>query len=152
MYMIKITGVLAVMIGVVGLLDSWKKTMAQQKMKTPVFFDGVKGENEYFTKICRKISQDLIEHKYPQGAECWDMAWKKELNKYGFDSDTKRIINESGKYFFEISPDEMEERLLEYNRALEKKIENETLKYQEKRKVVYPVGMLGGIMLVIILL
>ena len=60
MYMIKITGVLAVMIGVVGLLDSWKKTMdqrllflgdfcrlyksgrfylAQQKMKTPVFFD-----------------------------------------------------------------------------------------------------------------
>lgn len=74
------------------------------------------------------------------------------LNKYGFDSDTKRIINESGKYFFEISPDEMEERLLEYNRALEKKIENETLKYQEKRKVVYPVGMLGGIMLVIILL
>ena len=75
MYMIKITGVLAVMIGVVGLLDSWKKTMdqrlsfladfcrlyksgrfylAQQKMKTPVFFDGFKGENEYFTKICRK--------------------------------------------------------------------------------------------------
>ena len=60
MYMIKITGVLAVMIGVVGLLDSWKKAMdqrlsfladfcrlyksgrfylAQQKMKTPVFFD-----------------------------------------------------------------------------------------------------------------
>ena len=121
-------------------------------MKTPVFFGGFKGENEYFTKICRKISQNLIEHKYTQGAECWDMAWKKELNKYGFDSDTKRIINESGKYFFEISPDEMEERLLEYNRALEKKIENETLKYQEKRKVVYPVGMLGGIMLVIILL
>lgn len=30
MYMIKITGVLAVMIGVVGLLDSWKKTMDQR--------------------------------------------------------------------------------------------------------------------------
>ena len=30
MYMIKITGVLAVMIGVVGLLDSWKKMMDQR--------------------------------------------------------------------------------------------------------------------------
>ena len=30
MYMIRITGVLAVMIGVVGLLNSWKKTMDQR--------------------------------------------------------------------------------------------------------------------------
>ena len=31
-------------------IKSGRFYLAQQKMKTPVFFDGFKGENEYFTK------------------------------------------------------------------------------------------------------
>lgn len=80
MYMIKITGVLAVMIGVVGLLDSWKKTMdqrlsfladfcrlyksgrfylAQQKMKTPVFLMDLKVKMNILQRYAGKFRKIL---------------------------------------------------------------------------------------------
>ena len=78
------------------LYKSGRFYLAQQKMKTPVFFDGFKGENEYFTKICRKISQNLIEHKYPQGAElflaCEDLAEAHQLSACIFGVETPRHL------------------------------------------------------------
>lgn len=171
--MIKLIGCCTIMFAIAGLINEWYKRclnqlqllralkdlyengafyLARQQQRTPAFFEGISGNKKEFNIICHEIGVLLKSKKYKSGDVCWRQVWEKKLRQSTFDENTRELILLSGSAFFEKNSQSMELKLLENSREIEKEIARHSEMYREKFRVICPVGILAGVMLLIILL
>lgn len=162
----KILGGIFLLGGVAGMLHNW--TLEQQKRQRRleellVFFQRsiaiMETEKikviDYFAKQnlkeLQEISRRLSTNMYPNGQMVWEEVFKEEEQNLSFDKDTFQMILNAGNGFFGRSRDENIRFLKKGVRFLEEQQKKLKEKEKQERKVWIPVGMLGAVMLVIIL-
>lgn len=169
--MLSAIGCIGIMLGTVGGLYAWeeqqcekrrylqelyqmfrkgKYELAGQQMRCIDFFDHYHSMKRDVEEVCRRISQMLLDHEVTSGEEAWKQIWEEKLRLYHFSREEREIVCMSGAAFFGKNLKETEELFTIYQAQYERLIAQNRQLHKEQRKVVLPVGMLGGIMLIIL--
>ena len=169
----KIIGILILGTGILGLIHDWlyrhqirrkrmeelmsffrKAIYAMEETKTPwiLFFDAYEGNDICVTESVHEVSKKLKENRYPKGELAWQDAMEEREKEWDFSKEAFELLLASGNAFFGKSQKENLELMRMYMKLFEECEKRETQSFGEKKKVWIPVGALGGIMLVIILI
>lgn len=167
----KIVGVVLIFGGVAGFLYSWicgqkekqmrleecilflQKSifaMDTEKVRVIDYFAKYVSRDSILTEALHEIAKRLATNTYPKGQDAWEEVLKEEETNFGFDKETFEVILQVGNGFFGRSCEENICFLQKNLKELEKQQEKIKEKDTQERKVWVPVGMLGGVMLIII--
>ena len=109
-----------------------------------------------YDSVLALVLEDVLEqmrnHTYPSGAVLWREVWNSHRGEWNVDGANWTLILDTGKAFYGNNLKENLEYLRTLQGLLKEGIREEKNKWKEKQKVLTPVGILGGIMIVIILL
>lgn len=108
--------------------------------------------NVILGRALAEIIQRLSINTYPHGQMVWEEVFREEEQNLNFDRDTFQSIVQAGNGFFGRDRAENISFLEKSIKELEQQREKMKEKNVQERKVWLPVGMLGAVMLVIILL
>ncbi len=105
-----------------------------------------------FARGIGALRQALENRQYSRGQDAWRKSWKPIIRSRGIDPFTETVILESAEGFFSKSTENMGKQLEESRKFIENKIKEYEENYREKKRIVYPVAMLSGLALLIILI
>jgi len=167
----KIVGIVLLLGGIAGGLYQWMELqkerqeridafciflhksifmMESEKIKVIDYFAKYDSQDSGIVELLHEISKRLRENIYPNGQFVWENVLK-EMD-WNLDKETYLIIVKAGNGFFGRNREEN----ISFLKQQLKELEKQQLKNKEndakERKVWVPVGMLGGIMLVILFL
>lgn len=174
----KIVGIVMLLGGVIGFLYSWicgqkerQKRMEEfiiflqksifamesEKIKVIDYFSNyvsrksqIIGDNDkVLENILHEIAKRLSMNTYPKGQDAWEEVLREEEANLDFDKETFGVILQVGNGFFGRSCEENICFLQKSLNELEKQQEKLKERDAKERKVWVPVGMLGGVMLMI---
>lgn len=121
-----------------------------EKVKIISFFSGYDCEDKLLVETLHEIASKLRSNTYPEGQMVWEEVFKEKEQNWTFDKETFGMILKAGNGFFGRNKNENICFLQKSIRELEMQKERQKEKDAKERKVWIPVGLLGGIMLVII--
>ncbi len=171
--MLKIVGIFIVLIGTVGAINSWREKQRMQikhikqmcrffqraryafeaeKLPCIDFFSSYQTDDEVLQETMNTLVALLRSHKYPTGETAWKDAFLEHIDSWGLEKEGYDIVIASGKAFFGKNLAENIEQMETYEKQLSEYLALEERTFREKNKVFTPVGFLGGIMLVILLI
>ena len=165
-------GVLFVLGGIAGILHSWVRlqkkrrkrleefiqfihksiyAMESEKVKIIDFFlQYQKKEDELLEYTLHEIANRLKENTYAVGQSAWEEVFREKKQEWMQQEEVFQGILQTGKGFFGRSVQENTSVLQKNLQELERlKLECKKKEIQE-RKVWIPVGMLGGMMIIIL--
>ncbi len=169
----KIVGIIIMVIGIVGFIHDWilrhitrrkrmeeflfffrKAVYAMEETHTPwiMFFEKYEGRDACVTESVHEVADRLKENRYPKGELAWQDVMTERRDTFDFSKDTFELLYHSGNAFFGKSQKENLELLRLYIKLLSDCKERESKEFAERKKVWIPVGTLGGIMVIIILI
>ena len=126
--------------------------MEEEKVRIIDYFEGYQSRDIILKESLQEIAGRLRQNVYPSGQMIWEEVFWEKKNEWNCDEETFGIILAVGNGFF---GKKRSENVCFLRRSL-KQLETQRDKSREKdaqeRKVWIPVGMLGGIMLMIILI
>lgn len=168
----KIIGMLGILAGIAYLLYLWileQKSkhrrmeelivflqrsifaMEEERIYIIDYFKNYVSREKILEESLHEIAEDLEKNVYPDGRMVWENVFLRKKQEWGLDAYTYEIVTGMGKGFFGRCRGEnvcfMQRDLLKLEEQLGKRRETDA----KERKVWIPVGMLGGIMLMIIL-
>lgn len=162
-----------ILLGAIGTIVSWQETRKVQmgrlkalcdfyhrahyafeaeKMHCIDFFETYQTEEKVLKKTMEILVSMLRLHTYPTGETAWRAAFSSMQEEWGLKKEGWEIVIASGKSFFGKNLSENLEQMEVYQNRMQEQIALEEQDFREKRKVFMPVGLLGGIMLIIILI
>ena len=168
----ELLGIIFLLGGVSGLLYQWILVQREKQKRMEAFTIFLRKsifmiEKEkiklidYFQRGCTdtvlqsilcEIARRLSENRYPDALEVWEAVFRENKERTAFDEETFHIILESGRGLFGCS---RTENICFLKKSLSE-MEEQQRKIREKdaqaRKVWVPVGMLGAVLLVILLI
>lgn len=172
--MLKFVGAVCVLGGTAGVLHSWireqkeqqkrmenfifflqksRYVMSTEKIKIVDYLDRyVEQKDILLAQILDEIRKRLLTNTYPNGQMVWEEVFREEEEKLHFDKEVFLVIVQAGNGFFGRSREENISFLQKSIEDLEQEQERLKEKSIQERKVWIPVGMLGSVMLVILLL
>lgn len=174
----KIVGIVLMLCGVIGILYQWISTqkekqlrleeiilfiqksifaMESEKVKVIDYFANyvsqknrmIGDKDKVLQKTLHEVAKRLATNTYPKGQDAWEEVLKDEEANFGLDKETFDVILHVGNGFFGRSCEENMCFLQRSLKELEKQQEKIKEKDKQERKVWVPVGMLGGVMLMI---
>lgn len=167
----KIIGIVFVLGGIAGVLFQWVQSqkekqhrieefcvflhksifmMESEKIKVIDYFaKSVTGDSR-ITETLHEIAKRLRMNIYPNPQLVWEDVLKEQ--SWNLDEEIFSIILKSGNGFFGRNREENISFLKKQLEELEKQKRKNKEKDVKERKLWFPVGMLGGVMLVILLL
>lgn len=168
----KIVGMFLVMSGIAGCIYSWissQKTkhrrmeeliiflqksvfaMEEEKVRIIDYFGSYRSKDSVLEETLQEIAHRLRQNCYPDGQLVWeDVIWEKK-EEWNYDEETFGMILAVGNGFFGKKRTENVCFLRKSLKQLELQRDKNKERDTQERKVWIPVGMLGGIMLMIIL-
>ena len=168
----KVLGVFLVLAGVAGLLYSWvslqkerqarleemiqfiyKSTYAMETEKVRVieFFEKYYKENDTLLgNTLHEIAERLRLHVYPSGQEVWEEVFQEKRKVWILEEEMFESILRVGSGFFGRSREENIGILRKWLKEIERIQKKGKEKEEQERKVWIPVGMLGGLMIIIL--
>ena len=170
--MLSVVGCVGIMLGTIGGLWAWEEQQCEQQrflqemyqmfrkgkyalvgqqVRSVDFFRGYHTAKKEIEVACKAIAEKLLRHEVSSGEIAWRQVWEEGLRSYHFSREEREIWLMSGTAFFGKNMKETEELFTIYQLQYEHLIDQNRQLHKEKRKVVLPVGMLGGIMLIILL-
>ena len=171
--MLSAIGCLGIMLGTFGGLWAWeeqqcakrnylqemyqmfrkgKYALVGQQMRCIEFFQEYPSEREEIEASCKQIARKLINHEVASGELAWKKVWEEGMQPYHFSREEREVVLLSGAAFFGKNLKETEELFDIYQMQYERLVMQSRQLHKEQRKVVLPVGMLSGIMLIILLI
>lgn len=171
--MFKLIGIIIMMIGVIGLLFNWnlsyseknKKLKAFEELMTQTifrlerenirlcdFFEEVNTGNSQINKGCKEISEMLREHQVSSVAQAWKTAWKSKLVEWGLKAREREMILNFANIYLAGDLDEIMDKAQAGREDLNILRKQEQNSYEQKKKILFPVGMLSALMVIIILI
>lgn len=125
--------------------------MEKEKVHIIPYLKGYFCKEEILKETLEEIAERLSRNQFPDAVEVWETVFWEKRKRLGVSENVLNIMKASGQGFFGRS---REENICFLQKCL-KELEAESGRIKEKdaqeRKVWVPVGMLGGIMLLIIL-
>lgn len=171
--MLSVAGCMGIMLGTIGILLGWeeqqlarirylqefyqlfrkgKYALVGRRQKCVDFFKEYQSAQEEVTEACAQIAEKLMHHEVAFGDMAWKSVWEEYMEQFHFSREEKEMVYLSGMAFFGKSMEEVDELFGIYQKQYEELMEKEKQVHQEKKKVVVPVGVLSGIMLIILLI
>lgn len=177
--MFKLVGIVMMGIGIMGVIKDWmfrqirrqkrmeeiisfyrKAVYAIEETQTPLipFFESIESveslgnRDSCLTDCVHEIAARLKENRYPKGKSAWQEVMKEQRERWDFSKESFDLLFHSGSAFFGKSQKENLELLRLYIRLFSDCARKEKMAFAEQKKVWIPVGALGGIMLVIMLM
>lgn len=169
----KIMGIVILAIGIVGYMYDWmnrhitrnkrmeeiliffrKAVYAMEETHTPWirFFEDYQGGVLEITDSIHEVACRLKEHRYPKGETAWQDVMMENRESLDLSKEAFDLMYSSGDAFFGKSQKENLEQLNLYIKLLYECKEQERKEFAEKKRVWIPVGALGGVMIIIILI
>lgn len=169
--MLNTFGCLGIIFGTVGVLLAWeeqqcmkrrylqemyqmfrkgKYALVGQQMRCTEFFKEYHSSVKEIEQACKSICKKLLEHEVSSGEQAWKAVWEEMMLPYHFSKEEREVVRMSGAAFFGKNLKETEELFTIYQKQYEYLVNQRKEVYREKRRVVLPVGMLSGIMLIIL--
>lgn len=169
----KMVGIVILVIGIVGYIYDWisrhitrskrleeiliffrKAVYAMEETHIPWirFFEEYHGEFLEITDSIHEVAYRLKEHRYPKGEPAWQDVMTENRESLDLSKEAFELLYHSGDAFFGKSQRENLEQLNMYIKLLYECKEREDKEFAEKKKVWIPVGTLGGVMIIIILI
>lgn len=169
----KLVGIGMIGIGIIGCLRAWIygysgqircmeaviaflrhaiHTMESNPKPWQEFFANYEGQDKNLNGFVQKVGEMLKEFHFATGEEAWKEAMKESGIHFFLTEEGYSLLYEISKGFFGLSKEENKEVLTYYKRRMEECLEEEKRKFSQQRKIVLPMGALGGVMLVILLL
>ena len=137
---------------VIALLRHAIHTMESNPRPWQEFFASYEGQDKNLNEFVKKLWEYLSEFRFATGEESWREAMKVTRIGDFLPEEGCTLLSEMSKGFFGISKEENQEVLTYYKRRVEECLKEEKRKFSQQRKIVLPMGALGGVMLVILLL
>jgi stage III sporulation protein AB len=116
------------------------------------FFEEYEGQEKCIVESVHEVAKRLKEHRYPKGELAWQEVMIEQKEAIDLSKEAFELVSHVGDAFFGRSQKENLESLRWYIKLLEKCKEQEGKAFIEKKKVWIPVGALGGVMIIIILI
>ena len=169
----KIVGIALIMSGVSGYLYQWQKEqkrrfekiesvilflqksvfiMEAENIKIAQLLDSYQTKEMILKETLSEISRRLKLNVYPSGEAVWEAVFKEKEQNWNIDAETFGLILLAGNGFFGRNRGENICFLQKSIKELELQKKKNREKDAKEKKVWIPVGMLGGIMLVILLI
>jgi len=167
----KLLGIICIMGGIAGYLYQWQCEQKKQRERVEAFLLFLRksvfvmeSENIKVVKLLEdyperemvlkdtlsEIARRLSLNIYPKEEVAWEEVLREEEQNWGLDKETFGLIINAGSGFFGRNRSENICFLQKSIRELEEKEKKNREQDAKKRKVWVPVGMLGGLMLVIL--
>lgn len=171
--MLKVIGIILVVAGVIGILFCWYKNTSQslinlkaiiemlysaeyvcvdENVKNSDFFIGIKCTSPVIEKMCNDVGQNMLSHAWPTGMEIWRNTVISFSGGLFLGKEEMSILLETGTSFFSKSQKEKKERIRMYRGQFERAYDKQIDNFKEKKKIYIPLGLMGGILVIIILL
>ncbi len=171
--MLKLLGVTAVMTAILGMLFSWQArergriarlkelegflrrtyyAMQAEHVRIIDYAQQYRSREAVLEDTLRHLAGLLLENIYATGEQAWNAACDLEKKNWGLGQDAWELLLSCGTALFGRNLEENLNALSEMNKRIEKLIEEERCEFAEKRKVFTPIGLLGGVMLIVVLL
>ena len=126
--------------------------LVDQNVKTVIFFDEYSCDEEIINYEINQLARLLKSHSVRTGVEGWNRVMKSACEKLEIDDEIQMIIQNSGESFFEKNTNQISQKLKQYRKWITGIAIEQKEKYKSNEKVLYPVSVLCGLMLVIILI
>jgi stage III sporulation protein AB len=110
------------------------------------------GKDALLGDMLRELAGVLTDHTSPSGEQAWEAVCAGRKKEWDVSEAAWEILNACGKALFGNNLAENLKYLQALERKMEEQIAQEERIFAEKRKILTPVGLLGGIMLIVILL
>lgn len=171
--MLKLSGAIMIMLGIIGILNVWEEhqkirrrhlwgiyhllvkgenALVKERIKCSDFLGHVTGNEPLICEACRIIEHELKLHNVRTGEIAWNNVWQGYQRKLMLSQEEENFLYSSGRAFFGKNVEEIEQLFELYKQQCLRLIEGQKREYLEKRKVMIPVGILGGIVLIILLI
>jgi len=169
----KLLGIIFVMGGVSGYLYCWQSeqrkreerivafilflqraryAMETENIKVGQLLEQVQVKEEVLRETLSEIAIRLRLNIYPNGPSVWEEVFKEKEQNWNVDEETFGLMIYAGNGFFGKNKGENICFLQKSIRELEERQRYNQIKATEEKKVWVPVGVLGGLMLVILLI
>ena len=171
--MLKLVGICVIFGGILGGIVSWNENrrmkigdmvLLEQFVSHAVY--RLETEKVYVAELLevtgeisdrlRDTFQDIVakmqKNDCPFGERIWTEVWRKHRGEWNFSEQFLFLVTECAKGLFGDNLRENIDVLKHIREQMQIQIQEEKVQWREKQKVFTPVGILGGIMIVIILL
>lgn len=134
------------------LLASWEYCLEREKMRLSDFLEQYTAGNDLLDDFLETLNRTMKTCSFPTG----DALWREILKQYREDFDASDVIWElmisaSGAFFGGNRRESMQ-CAKATRRRIEEQLMEERREFVRRQKVYMPVGMLGGVLLVILLI
>jgi stage III sporulation protein AB len=171
--MLKLVGACAVMSGAAGMLGFWIRqqklrirrmkaflsflsrtyyAMGTEHAQMIAYLRAYDGKDALLGDMLQELAGILNDHASPSGEQAWEKVCAVRKKEWDVGEAAWEILSACGKALFGNNLAENLKHLQALERKLEEQIAQEERIFAEKRKILTPVGLLGGVMLIVILL
>lgn len=134
------------------LFSSWEYSLEREKMRLLEFLDQYAGQEPQVEEFLKALRDALKERRHPTGAALWREVLRANRQRLDLDDELWEILLPASNAFFGSSRRESIQCACACRVRIEERIEKERAELARKQRVYLPVGMLGGVMLIILLL
>lgn len=171
--MLKLLGIGVIFGGIFGGIRSWNESrktkisdmilveqfvshaiyrLETEKVYISELLEITGAQNDKLGRIFENIVLRMQKYDCPSGEQIWVEAWMCSRKEWNFPEQFLFLVTECAKGMFGDNLRENIEVLNHIREQMKRQIREEKMQWKEKQKVFTPVGILGGIMIVIILL
>lgn len=171
--MLKVIGILIILAGAGKGLYGWRlgrlqrqkhleefafylqrAEFALEKEQIPLveFFNGYSGHDALLCQCLKELASALQENTYMEGQMAWQAVFQQHEAEWNLTAEEWECVLQSGRAFFGRNRQELRRLLGAYRQRMEQYYAKEKLEFADRQKVLVPVGMLGSVMLILLLL
>lgn len=134
------------------LFTSWEYCLMCQKVRLKDFLAQYTGREPQIQVFLAGLLEAVETCRYPSGDELWRQALGSGQVMLDLDAELLELLLPAGEAFFGTNQRENIQCAHASGERLRERLAQERAQFSQKQKVYLPVGMLGGVLLVIFLL
>ena len=166
----KLTGAALILVGCMGLVASWLRaqkgrqrvaaelirilavweySLEREKYRLIEFLEGCQSSETPVERLRTELIQALLTHSYESGAALWADVLENNRASLDLGEAMWELFSAADGVFFGTSSRESLRCAAVCRKHMEECLERERQEFRRKQRVYMPVGMLGGVLLII---
>ena len=134
------------------LLVSWESCLEREKMRLSDFLEHYVSHEPQMEEFLAQLGEAIAQRRCPTGEELWREALLCRRRVLELDEELLELLLPAGGAFFGRSRRESIQCAGAVRERIAARLSQERAEFAKKQKVYVPVGMLGGVLLVILFL
>lgn len=136
----------------IRLFARWQYAVLKEHMRLYDFIDGYDKRSPEMEELLGQLKERLEQNCYPSGIRVWQELLREKCVILPSEGEAYHILSDAGDAFFGSSREEALRCIEACQNRMEEALAEEKRETQRKWKVYMPVGMLGGVILIILLI